>query len=72
MMIGSLDKQGYELANRVYHRGGCCPTQRANIEKSKVIKNMSTIKKAKLMGNFFGFGTSFDGAVYYRGGVVQL
>ena len=30
---------------------------------------MTKIKKANYVGNFMGFGTSFDGAVYGRGGV---
>ncbi len=28
---------------------------------------MTKIKKANYVGNFMGFGTSFDGAVYGRG-----
>lgn len=33
---------------------------------------MTKIKKANYVGNFMGFGTSFDGAVYGRGGVARL
>ena len=36
--IGKIDKQGYELANRVYHRGGGSPTIRTVEDTIKTIR----------------------------------
>lgn len=44
-MLGIVDKDGYELENRVYGRWGGCPTERAGNAKISTIRKVKYEKK---------------------------